>query len=100
MKTIQNINWLIEQYRQNIEKLEEDRKQDAMTISNAYRVAKIGVYSKVVEDLQAVLEEGERMILIGIPNMGTVPIEVMASVVKKYRDERNRNEIKYYNTLL
>lgn len=59
MKTVQNINWLIEQYRQNIEKLEEDREQDAMTISNAYRVAKIGVYSKVVEDLQAVLEEGE-----------------------------------------
>ena len=59
MKLIQSLNWLIEQYRQNIEKLEEDRKQDAMTISNAYRVAKIGVYSKVVEDLQAVLEEGE-----------------------------------------
>ena len=59
MKTIQSINWLIEQYRQNIEKLEEDRKQDTMTISNAYRVAKIGVYSKVVEDLQAVLEEGD-----------------------------------------
>lgn len=60
MKTIQNINWLIEQYRQNIEKLEEDMKQDTIPIiSNAYRVAKIGVYSKVVEDLQAVLEEGE-----------------------------------------
>lgn len=56
MKTIQNINWLIEQYRQNIEKLEEDRKQDAMTISNAYRVAKIGVYTKVIMDLKAIVE--------------------------------------------
>ena len=59
MKIIQNINWLIEQYRQNIELLEEDRRSEGTTISNAYRCAKIGVYSKVVDDLQAVLEEGE-----------------------------------------
>lgn len=58
MKLIQSLNWLIEQYRRNIEILEEDRKQDAMTIGNAYRVAKIGVYSKVVDDLQMLFDGG------------------------------------------
>ena len=54
-----DIERLIEEYQQTIELLEEDRKNDGVTISNAYRTAKIGVYAKVVEDLKAVLEEGE-----------------------------------------
>lgn len=53
------IEWLIKEYTEAIELLEEDRKNDGVTISNAYRTAKIGVYAKVVEDLKAVLEEGE-----------------------------------------
>lgn len=56
---INNIKNLIEDYQRNIELLEEDRKTDGMTISNAYRVAKIGVYGKVIEDLKAVLEGEE-----------------------------------------
>lgn len=47
---------LIEEYQHNIELLEEDRKDDKITISNAYRVAKIGVYTKVIMDLKAILE--------------------------------------------
>ena len=54
-----DIERLIEEYQQTIELLEEDRKNDKLTVSNAYRTAKIGVYAKVVEDLKAVLEEGE-----------------------------------------
>lgn len=54
-----NIKNLIEDYQRNIELLEEDRKTDGMTISNAYRVAKIGVYGKVIADLEAVLEGSE-----------------------------------------
>ena len=55
----ENIEYLIKEYTEAIELLEEDRKNDGVTISNAYRTAKIGVYAKVVEDLKAVLEEGE-----------------------------------------
>lgn len=56
---MKDIERLIEEYQRNIELLEEDRKNDKMTVSNAYRVAKIGVYSKVIDDLQAVLEKSE-----------------------------------------
>lgn len=55
----EKIEWLINEYTEAINLLEEDRKNDGITISNAYRTAKIGVYAKVVEDLKAVLEEGE-----------------------------------------
>lgn len=51
-----DIERLIEEYQRNIELLEEDRKNDKMTVSNAYRTAKIGVYAKVIEDLQEILE--------------------------------------------
>lgn len=54
-----DIERLIEEYQQTIELLEEDRKNDKMTVSNAYRTAKIGVYGKVIEDLRAVLEGEE-----------------------------------------
>ena len=51
-----DIERLIEEYQHNIELLEEDRKDDKITISNAYRVAKIGVYTKVIMDLKAIVE--------------------------------------------
>lgn len=51
-----DIERLIEEYQRNIELLEEDRKNDKLTVSNAYRTAKIGVYGKVIEDLQEILE--------------------------------------------
>lgn len=53
------IKTLISEYTEAINRLEEDRKNDKLTISNAYRVAKIGVYGKVIADLEAVLEGSE-----------------------------------------
>lgn len=55
----EEIQALIDEYNEAIDLLEEDRKTDGMTISNVHRLAKIGVYAKVVEDLKALLEEGE-----------------------------------------
>ena len=53
---IDNIKALIKEYESAIELLEEDRCNDKLTISNAYRTAKIGVYGKVVDDLKMLLE--------------------------------------------
>lgn len=50
------IKALIEEYTNAIELLEEDRRSEGITISNAYRCAKVGVYSKVVLDLKELLE--------------------------------------------
>ena len=50
------IEWLIKEYTEAINLLEEDRKNGGVTISNAYRTAKIGVYAKVIEDLRAIVE--------------------------------------------
>ena len=48
---------LIEEYEKNIELFEQDRAEEKyLTVSNAYRTAKIGVYQKVVEDLTGILE--------------------------------------------
>lgn len=55
----ENIEYLINEYTEAINLLEEDCKNDGVTISNAYRTAKIGVYEKVIQDLQQILEEGE-----------------------------------------
>lgn len=52
----EQIKTLISEYTEAINLLEEDRKNDKLTISNAYRVAKIGVYGKVIEDLHEILE--------------------------------------------
>lgn len=52
----EQIKTLISEYTEAINRLEEDRRNDKLTISNAYRVAKIGVYGKVIADLEAVLE--------------------------------------------
>lgn len=59
MKLRQNLNWLLEQYIRAKEEYEHDRQNDGLTISNAYKTAKIGVYAKVIQDLQEILEEGE-----------------------------------------
>ena len=59
MKLRHSLNWLLEQYIKIVEDLEQERREDRITISNAYRTAKIGVYRKVIEDLQEILEEGE-----------------------------------------
>ena len=55
----EKIKELIEEYSNIIDDLEEDRKHEGLTISNAYRTAKIGVFGKVIADLTALLEGGE-----------------------------------------
>lgn len=59
VSALNGITALIEEYQNAIELLEEDRRTEKLTISNAYRTAKIGVYAKVVDDLKMLLEEGE-----------------------------------------
>ena len=60
MKLRQSLNWLLEQYLNAVEEIEQDRREDSgTTISTAYKTAKIGVYSKVIQDLTEILEEGE-----------------------------------------
>lgn len=51
------IKTLIEEYEDIKESYEQDRKNDNMLVSNAFKVAKIGVYAKVIEDLKELLEE-------------------------------------------
>lgn len=57
----ENIEWLIEQYTDEIERLEQSRREDCLNVgaTNAYLTAKIGVYGKVVNDLQSILDESE-----------------------------------------
>ena len=59
----ENIEWLIGQYTDRIEELEQSRRKDCpkvgISITNTYLTAKIGVYGKVVEDLQTLLDESE-----------------------------------------
>jgi hypothetical protein len=57
----ENIEWLIGQYKDEIEKLQQSRREDCLNVgaTNAYLTAKIGVYGKVVNDLQTLLEESE-----------------------------------------
>lgn len=50
------IKTLIEEYEDIKESYEQDRKNDNMLVSNAFKVAKIGVYAKVIEDLKELLE--------------------------------------------
>lgn len=51
------IKTLIEEYEDIKESYEQDRKNDNMLVSNAFKVAKIGVYAKVIEDLKEVLND-------------------------------------------
>lgn len=53
------IKTLIEEYEDIKESYEQDRKNDNMLVSNAFKVAKIGVYTKVIEDLKELLEGEE-----------------------------------------
>ena len=55
----ENIKWLIEEYQHEIETLEEDRKDGGIGFCNAICTAKIGVYGKVIKDLQSLLEVSE-----------------------------------------
>lgn len=50
------IKTLIEEYEDIKESYEQDRKNDNMLVSNAFKVAKIGVYAKVIEDLKELME--------------------------------------------
>ena len=48
---------LIGEYQETIALLEQDRSEEKyMSISNAFRTAKIGAYQKVVDDLMMILE--------------------------------------------
>lgn len=53
------IKTLIEEYEDIKEAYEQDRKNDNMLVSNAFKVAKIGVYAKVIEDLKELMEGEE-----------------------------------------
>lgn len=53
------IKTLIEEYEDIKESYEQDRKNDNMLVSNAFKVAKIGVYAKVIEDLKELMEGEE-----------------------------------------
>ena len=56
----ERINALIAEYQDAIELMEQDRREEKfISVSNAYRTAKIGVYQKVVEDLTGILEGEE-----------------------------------------
>lgn len=56
----ERINALIAEYQDAIELLEQDRREEKfISVSNAYRTAKIGAYQKVVEDLTGILEGEE-----------------------------------------
>lgn len=58
----ENIEWLIGQYTDKIEKLEQSRREESgigISISKVHLTAKIGVYGKVVNDLQTLLDESE-----------------------------------------
>lgn len=54
------IKYLINEYTEAINLLEEDRRNDGITISNAFRTAKIGAYQKVVDDLMMILDDEGR----------------------------------------
>ena len=53
----ENIEWLIQQYTDKIEKLEQDAREQ--TIGMTYITGAIRAYSEVVEDLQSILDESE-----------------------------------------
>lgn len=53
----ENIEWLIGRYTDEIEKLEQDAREQALGMT--YITGAIRAYSEVVEDLRALLEESE-----------------------------------------
>lgn len=55
-----NIEWLIEQYQDEIRKLHEARNENrGIGFDNALMTGKIGAYGRVVEDLKELLEDDE-----------------------------------------
>jgi hypothetical protein len=56
MTTEEKIKSLIEDYQNEIEILEEEWRNAKV---NAYLTGKVGVYGKVVKDLQGILEEDD-----------------------------------------
>ena len=53
----ENIEWLIGRYTDEIEKLEQDAREQALGMT--YITGAIRAYSEVVEDLQTLLDESE-----------------------------------------
>ena len=53
----ENIEWLIGQYTDKIERLEQDAREQALGMT--YITGAIRAYSEVVEDLQTLLDENE-----------------------------------------
>ena len=53
----ENIEWLIGRYTDEIEKLEQDAREQ--TLGMTYITGAIRAYSEVVEDLQTLLDESE-----------------------------------------
>ena len=54
-----DIEWLIDQYQDEVNKLEEDRMREGVSVSNAYKTGKIGAYGRVIADLKGLLDESE-----------------------------------------
>lgn len=61
LSMIGTVEWLIEEYTHTIDVIEEDlREAPGVSVGNAYKLSKKGVYGKVVEDLKEMLsEDGE-----------------------------------------
>ena len=53
----ENIEWLIEQYTDKIEELESEAKSQGFGLT--YLNGQLATYSKVVGDLQSILDESE-----------------------------------------
>jgi len=51
----ENIEWLIEQYTDKIENLEQDAREQSLGMT--YIMGAIRAYSEVVEDLRGILED-------------------------------------------
>lgn len=55
----EEIKHLMEIYQDEIDKLEEDRRNEGIGTGNILRTGKIGAYGKVVHDLTDMLEVAE-----------------------------------------
>lgn len=53
------IKWLLEQYQNEVDKLDEDRKNEGISMSNTYRVGQIDAYNLVIADLVELLRGDE-----------------------------------------
>ena len=53
----ENIEWLIEQYKDKLRELKQDAKEQSLGIS--FITGQLTAYKRVVDDLQNVLDESE-----------------------------------------